>query len=208
MPRSSSTLSDNLSKRLRALELSRVKIESLINTSLLSQHVSLHMYEGLFLNAHVAFEGFIEELFIGLLVENQGLESSRSDIVPRVKFKSHRIARELLTGPGRQYIDWLPYDRTLDRANMFFRGGRPFSELQTHQKDHLLKCHTIRNAIAHRSRFSLKKFEQHVLVNTPLPPRERSPAGYLRGFFRTAPVQTRFEVYVAQLLQIAIDLGR
>jgi hypothetical protein len=104
-------------------------------------------------------------------------------------------------------VDWLPYDKTQDLAKIYFRGGRPFSELSAPQKEHLLKCHTIRNAIAHRSRYSLERFERHVIGNTPLPPQQRTPAGYLKGIFRLYPSQTRYENMVAQLLSIARQLA-
>jgi hypothetical protein len=52
----------------------------LVASKHLNQKVAEHMYEGLFLNGHAAFEGFLEELFIGLLVDGQGVSSGRSDI--------------------------------------------------------------------------------------------------------------------------------
>jgi len=163
-------------------------------------------YEGLFLGAHVAFEGFIEDLFVGLLVN--GLKSQRSDIVPRIRIPTHQIARELLTGPRKRYVDWLPFERTIDLANLYFRGGRPFTDLSVAQKDHLERCNIIRNAIAHKSRHSLKLFEGKIISNMPLPPKERSPSGYLRGIFRISPLQTRFQIYISQTLIIARDLAR
>ena len=41
------------------------------------------MYEALFLSAHVSAEGFLEELFLGLLVSGHGIKSGRTDIIPR-----------------------------------------------------------------------------------------------------------------------------
>lgn len=96
MPRSSTSLSRSLQKRFLALESSRKSIESLVAHGDLSERTAKHLYEGLFLNAHVAFEGFLEDLFIGLLVEGQGVTSSRSDIVARVTIRSHRVARDLV----------------------------------------------------------------------------------------------------------------
>jgi hypothetical protein len=51
------------------------------------------MYEGLFLNAHVMIENFLEELFLGLLVKGRGVESGRDDVQPRVEVLTHLIAR-------------------------------------------------------------------------------------------------------------------
>jgi hypothetical protein len=166
------------------------------------------MYEALFISAHVSVETFLEDLFIGLLVQGHGVISSRADVVARVHVRLYKIARELIYGAGRNYVDWLPYERTINLAELFFRGGRPFNDLSPSQKDALFRGHTIRNAIAHQSRFSLGQFKRRVIGSTPLPPNERNPAGYLRGLFRTSPNQTRFSNLLAQLLLVARDLAR
>jgi hypothetical protein len=166
------------------------------------------MYEALFLSAHVAIEGFIEELFLGLLVSGKGFKSSRGDVKPRIEVRTHKIARELIIGTGRPFIDWLPYERTANLAKLFFRGGRPFDDLPQQYKFLLSRGHTIRNAIAHRSRYSLSLFEKQIVGSTPLLPKERQPAGYLRGLFRASPAQTRFSNLLAQLLLVARELAR
>jgi len=109
---------------------------------------------------------------------------------------------------GRPYADWLPFDRTEKRAEMFFRAGRPFTNLDIPKKDTLRKAHLIRNAIAHANRSSIQRFEEDVIGVTPVPPRERYPAGFLRGLLIAAPPQTRYEDYVAPLVNIARDITR
>ena len=207
MPKPSSTLADKLANRLRAIEYSRARIEALTARDLLSKRATLHMYEGLFLSSHVAFEGFLEELFIGLLVDGLGVISSRSVVSPLVIVRSFNTARRLLYSSRKAYVDWLPYDNTLELAHKYFKGGRPFSELSDAQKQHMQKCHSIRNVIAHESKDSKKKYEKRVLGTTPLPPHEMTPAGYLRGLYRITPTQTRYENYMSQLLLIARDLA-
>jgi len=208
MLKNSSDLSEELAKKFHTLDGVRIKITDLSSGKLIPRQIMTHLYEGLFLSAQAAFEGFIEELFIGLLVDGKGLISSRHNIVPRIKVKSHKIAREIVFGVDRQYTDWLPYNRTIKLAEIYFRGGVPFSELSQPQKDYLHKSHIIRNAIAHKSRFSINKFEEVVIGSTPLPLKERTPAGYLGGYFRLAPVQTRYENLIAQMLLIARDLAK
>jgi hypothetical protein len=190
------------------LESARRKVDSLTRQGSLSQQAALRMYEGLYLSAHVAFESFLEELFLGLLVTGKGVESSRGDVIPRIEIRSHKVAMDLIIGPGKKYVDWIPFDRTVELAKLFFRGGRPFSSLSSVHKQTLSRSHFIRNAIAHRSRHSLRQFEHHVIGNTPLPPGERTPAGYLSGIFRVAPAQTRFSNLLAQMLLCARDLAR
>lgn len=208
MPKPSSTLADKLANRLRATEYSRVRIERLTTRGLIPKRTVLHMYEGLFLSSHVAFEGFLEELFLGLLVDGKGVISSRSEVEPRIIVRSFNTARELLFPSRRPFVDWLPYDNTIELAFKYFRGGRPFVDLTDAQRQLLQKCHAIRNVVAHESVDSRRKFEKRVLGTTPLPSHERTPAGYLRGLYRTAPTQTRYENYMAQLLLMARNLAK
>ena len=66
--RPSSYLADRLGGQFRLLERTRANIDTLVTTDLLSSDAADRMYEALFLSAHVTIEGFIEELFLGLLV--------------------------------------------------------------------------------------------------------------------------------------------
>ena len=208
MPKKCSHLADKLALRFRSLESTRKKIERLARRGGLTQRAVLTMYEGLFLSAHVAAELFLEELFVGLLPKDKGVESSRNDVMPRVEITAHSIARDLITGPSRQYVDWVPFDKTISLAKLFFRGGRPFSDLAKPHQDILKKSHYIRNAIAHKSAHGMRQFNNHVVGTVPLPPGERLPAGYLRGLYRTKPAETRFTNLLSQLLLCARDLAR
>jgi hypothetical protein len=120
--------------------------------------------------------------------------------------RAYSIARELVIGPGRKYVDWLPYDVTETRAEVFFQGGRPFTVLKDPTRGPmrtvLNRGVVLRNAIAHKSRHSLLRFEREVVAGTPLAAREKSPAGFLRGTFAVAPPQTRFESYVSGMLTV------
>jgi hypothetical protein len=207
VPKSSRQLAEALATRLRGIERMRVRLESLANANHLTTDVVTSMYDGLFLSAHVAFEGFLEELFVGLLVENRGCDTSRSDVHPRVTVRTHAIARQLIQG-RRGYVDWLPYENTVYLATQFFRAGRPFTDLGKADTAHLKRCHIVRNVIAHRSRASVRKFEENVLGSTPVLPAERVPAGFLRGLYRVSPAQSRFENYSSQLLSIARKLAQ
>ena len=212
MPSPSIALAKKISDRFKSLEATRSKVESLVQIGMLNRRDADRAYEGLFLSVNIAIEQFIEDLFIGLLVAEQGVQSSRPDVLPRIIVKSHKVAKEVVLGARRNYIDWLPYHNTIDLANVFFRGGRPFSDLTNTQYQSqyqtLQKCHCIRNALAHQSAHSLRKFEDFVIGATNVPTRERKPASYLRGYFRINPVQTRYENYVAQMAGIARLLAK
>lgn len=206
MSRPSKVLATSLYNRLATLEKSRVRVEALAKQGQFSQHATGHMYEGLFLNAHRAFEGFLEELFLGLLVDSQGVSSTA--VTPRITVRSHQVAREIVTGRRAKYVDWLPYDQTVELARLFFRGGRPFSTLRSGLRKQIKSTVVLRNAIAHRSRHSQDLFRRDVLGSVSLPPRQRTPAGYLRDVHAVNPPQTRYELMIAQLQQAANELTR
>jgi hypothetical protein len=166
------------------------------------------VYEGLFLNTITAFETFLENLFVGLLVGGKNRLTSKHDVTARILVKSHGVARDMLLAPRQKYVDWLPYDKTLNQADRMFQGGRPFSLLSNAQTQVLDKAVKIRNAIALKSRYSLSTFEYVVIGTTPLPPRESTPAGYLRGLLMAAPPRTRFEDYASSLASIAKVLAK
>lgn len=174
-----------------------------MSEQVLVQRAADQMYESLFLNTFTSFEVFVEELFLSYL-----LPASRSrKAIPRMTVRSPAVARELVFGPGRKYADWFPFDRTVERAGLFFRSGRPFSDVPSSDRDLLHKAQLIRNVIAHRSRHSESQFEKQVIGNAPLPARERTPAGYLRGLVSGSPAVSRFENYTANFLAVANQLG-
>ena len=208
MPRHSVELAAQFARRVRSIDRGRFRLEKLVQAGHLESRIATQMYEGLYLSAHISFEHFIEELFVGLLVDGRGVQSQRNAVRPRITVGSHRVARDILVPGQRSYVDWLPYDNTVKTARKVFHGGRPFSELTKAELATLEKCQIIRNVIAHHSRFSVARFEKKVLANTPLPPVERTPAGYLRGLFRATPSQTRFEEVCAQLIRVAHRLAR
>ncbi len=205
--RPSRTLAEALARRYRALDLTRRNIERLFDNGHISLRAAEQMYEGLFLSAFTAFETFIEELFVGLLVTDAGLYCQAIDVVPRLTVRSHAVAREMVIGAGRNYVDWLPYERTEERAELFFRGGRPFTALRgtamAAGRSVLQRGAVLRNAIAHKSRYSLTRFERDVIRGTPLTSVERKPAGFLRGIAAAVPAQTRYETYATAILTVA-----
>lgn len=156
------------------------------------------------MGAFTAFEGFIEDLFLGLLVAHGPVPRK---VIPRIRVQSFAVARQVVFGPTRQYVDWLPFSRTIERAEVFFRGGRPFSDVPKAQVAVLNKALVIRNVIAHRSRHSLQRFEAEILAHTQLSPRERSAAGFLRGLLSVSPSETRDESYVSSLALVARQLS-
>jgi hypothetical protein len=198
----------SLVARVRSVDATRRRVDSLMRSGRLSNRAVEQVYESLFLSAFTAFEVYIEEIFLLLLVSPPVRARAISGAVPRVAVKSFAVARDLVIGPGRKYVDWLPYERTIERAELFFRGGRPFTEVPLAEREFVNRAQVIRNAIAHRSRYSEEKFERQVIAGTALAPRERRPAGYLRGLLSATPAVTRYESYANGLLGLAKRLAK
>ena len=206
MPNEPKILARQLTSNYKSLDLTRRRVDKLFDNKQITLRDKKQFYEGLYLKTHVLFESFLEKLFYGLLVENSSIETP-SRVVPRISIKSYVIARDLVQA-GKDYIDWIPYERTMEAAKLYFRNGEPFCGLNHGETQDIYKSHVMRNVIAHESRHSLNKFEQHLIGSTNISSSERKPAGYLMGIYATSPNQTRYELYAAKLRQIAIKLTR
>lgn len=209
MERPSLELAHEIEKKYLSIDKIRVKTENLFKQGRISLRDIHILYEALFLKTQVEFENFIEGLFIGLLINGKGYKSSRKSISPRIQVNSHKVAREVIYGVRKKYIDWLPYDRTLGLSELFFKNGKPFNELDRSDLDFINKSHIIRNVVAHQSKSSMERFMKEVIGTTPIPQDEKQPATYLRGVFRTTPTpQTRFELHIASLKRISFKLAK
>jgi hypothetical protein len=208
VPKATEKLFTAFVARIRRLDSTRRRVDALTRANRLSARVAEQVYESLFLSAFTAFEVFVEELFLVLLVGPPTAARANSAAVPRVAVRSFSVARDLVLGPGRKYVDWLPYERTIARAEVFFRGGRPFTDVLPADRDLINRAHIVRNVIAHHSRHSEERFARDVIAGTALAPRERRPAGYLRGLHSVAPAICRYESYATGLLGLAKRLAR
>lgn len=201
MPRYTVDIANEFITHLTKLEATRVKMENLLDNKAIDLDDIEQVYSGLYLDIFTSFEGLLEDLFFGLLLGE--FETLSPDIACKVTSHSGPVARDLLH-IGRSYLDWLPYDNTLNRANICFQNGIPFTRLDDGNKSNLQRYYRIRNAIAHKSKFSQKKFEDDVIGSSIVTIRERKPAGYLRGIFRTT--QTRYQAISSELEAIALKI--
>jgi hypothetical protein len=204
MPRSANDLFVSLQKRLIRLDKTRDRVERLYGTKKIIKFDVEQIYSGLYLDAFVSLERYVEDLFIGYL-SGQITPTTRL-VRPRLSFNSSQLAIEVLLS-GKRYLDWLPYLQTRTRAETFFHNGHPFSSLSRAQENVLEELHRIRNALAHRSDHASDVFVRLVIGALPVMPREKRPASFLRSTFRAFPHQTRFENYLVEMLSIAQQLS-
>lgn len=189
MAKSAASTSGDFRTRLRSLEYTRNKLHKLFLTGQITRRDIEQVYQGLFLEAVAAFESHIELFFIGLL--SKSIDPHSRLTVSKATFSSRSTAMPIVV--GSRFYDWLPYSRTRERAEHFFRNGHPFSVLDASEADKTEEFRFIRNAIAHRSDHAKQQFEKNVIGPTSLSPRERRVGGYLAGNFRSSPPQTRYE---------------
>ena len=190
-------------KNLHSLEQTRKRIENLHSSKSIRSGDADSIYEALFLRAVTSFEGFLEELFIGILSDYK--KYRRRGISLRMKVTSAAALQEILL-QGNRYLNWLPFDQTERRAKLYLKEGRPFSQLPEKDKSMITTITTIRNAIAHKSKHALSEFDRKVIASRNLLPRERVPGGYLRSSVTISPPVNQFEVYILELARISSSL--
>jgi hypothetical protein len=191
--RPASDIADRVAQRARVVDRFVNKLELLGSRRELTRSDLERAYAGGFLSFFTFYETAWEELFFGLLM---GRVTVYPTVNPLVSIKSEVTARRVVYD-NRSYADWLPANRTVERASMYLSGGRPFSLLSDVDKGTIKRYFTVRNALAHESRHSLSQFQRSVVGQRVLPKYERRPAGYLRGVH--AAGQTRMNLALAEL---------
>ena len=201
------TLLKKLQHSLLGVEHTRQRVESLYALGQLVNRDLEIAYSGLFIRSVTSLEVFIEELFLAVLTGRiHHSKYSVKRLFPKLRSFPASQIKLLLLG-DRKYLNWLPYSRTEERANKFLAGSTPFAALTKSDKNSLKKMRYIRHALAHSSSYARDTFERVVVAEVPLPPRERTPVGYLRSSYRASPDVTRFEYHSSELLRIAALLA-
>ncbi|MEX0853373.1 MAG: hypothetical protein WD036_08865 [Bauldia sp.] len=159
------------------------------------------VYEAMFIRAVTSFEVFLQDQFTATMNGKVTYKKTRGVAVRMTASSSTALTDILLQ--KRPYLTWLPYDNTHQRALIYLKEGKPFSDVASPERDTMQRITLIRNAIAHQSTHAIQQFEDKVLFGLALLPQERRPAGFLRSVLRTAPLQRRFEFYATELGRIA-----
>jgi len=110
-----------------------------------------------FLRAFLAWEVFVEESFVLYLT---GQSPPRGKAPRRFAFPpDFKTATEWVIPEGRAYAGWTVPQHVSNRAERFFRDGKPFAAVLRGNQTTLEESRTIRNAIAHKSMGARDKFE-------------------------------------------------
>ena len=201
MPRDAQTVSDALRRRAKALDRYLRRMELRYRRGEVPKADLKYAYAGAFVTFYTETESRLEESFLGLLTGR--IKPPRSVIRPLIEVKSDAVARNILKG-DRSFVDWLPYDRTRKRAQAFFSRGEPFYSLDKSRQKTFGRASILRNAIAHRSGSANRLFTSEFVEGKNLPPSDRKPTGYLRGYHATS--QRRISLHFAEMVASLDDL--
>ncbi len=194
----------SLSFKLKGIESTRLKVESLFREDAIVKRDLGIAYSGLVINAVTAFENYLENLFFLIMTGKSSFHKDVRPIARSITKLSEKDIRSLVLGDNR-YINWLPYDLTVKRSSAYLVEGNPFKKLKGQDTKSLKKIAKIRNVIAHSSTFSEKSF-QKMISDATLPPRERTPIGYLRSVYRTSPTMIQFQSLTGEIIRMSNKL--
>ena len=157
-----------------------------------------YMTEMAFLSAFQAWEILVEESFILYL---WGQKPPRGRAPNRYAFPpDQKTAMAWLIPEGRDYAQWTDAQHVRERAERFFKAGRPFAPVLRGNQSVLDEVRLIRNAIAHKSVSAREKFEKIVRDRLGTLPPNLTVGGFLGT---TAPGSTPpvsfLEFYVAKI---------
>lgn len=183
-------------RSLQRLDYTRDRMERLFSQGQIRRADLDTVYEALFLRAVTSFEGFLEDLFMAILVGRATYSRQRVRVLMSA---SSRDALMQILLQGNAFMNWLPFSHTEKRAKLYLKDGRPFTDLNDGDKSQLKTITVIRNAIAHKSDHAISEFNRTVISSLSLLQNERSPAGFLRSRIASGPAQSRFEVHVGHL---------
>lgn len=194
-----------LQSKLQDISTTLVRMDALEAAGSLNQTQAELAYSGGFLQAVNALEAFIETAFDHILDGGPDYGSKATPLIAiqaRLQDDASQIRRSL-THREDPYLDWLPLDRTVNRAKCFLREGKPFSNWTDDHKSKIKMVIIIRHAIAHASDHATKEFTEKVLRAAVLKPHERNPSGYLRSLLGGKGSNRRITAYLGHIAQAA-----
>jgi hypothetical protein len=135
----------------------------LLGKSRAARQARAYSLQGLYLVAVRSFEAFLEDQVIALACEKTEWTSRRLSNGTRVQWSRRlkerrpQLVKSIILR-GREYVDFMPYEATIEISKLLFHGGRPFANLEQPYRISLTRCIRVRNYIAHESDHSYKMF--------------------------------------------------
>ena len=123
-----------------------------------SQKARHRMLESIFLNGATEFESFLEDVFLAAI--SKKIRPGKTKSI--VDFHDPDTARSLLLRPRETYLNWMPIENSLNRADQFLVSGLPFSRLGSRPtvKQRLKLASAVRNAVAHKGGHARGRFRK------------------------------------------------
>jgi hypothetical protein len=123
-----------------------------------SEGAHQRLLESIFLNGVTEFESFLEDVFFAAV--SKRIHPGKTKAL--VDLRDSETARSILMRPGERYLNWMPIEYSLERAEQFLSNGLPFSRLGSRPsvKQRLEIATAVRNAVAHKSGRARERFNQ------------------------------------------------
>lgn len=157
-----------------------------------------------FLRGFASFESFLEETFVLYLM---GRKPQRGRVPHRFVFPpDRRSANDWLVPEGRSYAAWDAVS-VRQRAERFFRKGRPFAPALRGSQASLDETKIIRNAIAHHSVKAQQPLQNLVRNKIGIMPRNLSVGGFLYTIVpKETPPLSFLEFYLDRVEKVALQI--
>jgi len=156
-----------------------------------------------FLRGFLAWETFLEESFILYLM---GKKSPSGYVPKRFVIPKNRKHAEEFTSAEARYADWTAIDVVIKRADRYFTSGEPYASALKNRTSRFNDIKTLRNAIAHSSKYTREKFKVLVRRQLTYYPAGLTPGGFLVKGLLTVTTRTFLEDYLDTILQAAKEV--
>jgi len=155
-----------------------------------------------FLQAFISWEKFLDESFTLYLL---GMKPPRGRAPGRLHKPARRKDAERLITGANDYADWAKIGAIRSRAKKYFRNGRPFDQALSGSQNLFDDINTIRNAIAHSSRYSQEKFKALARRNLAgtYPPRLSIGKFLVLNNPRSQQPETFLQFYLTRVILVA-----
>lgn len=159
--------------------------------------------EAAFLQMFRAWEAFLEDSSLAFMCGR--LRCDSLSIACHIQTPNEETARGLVY-QDRPYVEWTDVEKIVKRWNLFFPSTNLLASGISPARVELDQMAAIRNAIAHSSLLSRKKFQKVVQGQLGGKPAISRPANFLSAGYPQDPSRTFFDRYADVLEVTAIKL--